>query len=375
MTQLIRYTLYIASYLTLFLAFSAMAETTEQPRILMVLSGYGQDGGKTAPGFEFDEFSKAYVVFTQNGLTVDIASPKGGAVVADEYDPNRAYNQAVLNDPQAMTKLNNTLSTQDIDAMKYQGIFVVGGKGAMFDLPKDSALHAIIADIYQSEGSVAAVCHGPAALIDVKLDDGSYLVANKAVNGFTNAEESLFASKWLSDFEFMLEDKLIERGGHFESSDIMLSHVTVDSRLVTGQNPSSTVAVATALVESMGITPKPAPSYRDDRTLALIADLLAGDDSAALTLGSDAITYQHDLVGVYGYYYLQLAQTPQAKQHALTLMQVGREAIANPVLDVQIAKTQHELGDTDSAVALLQQVIAQNPDFEPAQTLLQSLSM
>ena len=56
-------------------------------------------------------------------------------------------------------------------------------------------------------------------------------------------------------------------------------------------------------------------------------------------------------------------------------MQVGREAIANPVLDVQIAKTQHELGDTDSAVALLQQVIAQNPDFEPAQTLLQSLSM
>ncbi len=375
MTQLIRYTLYIASYLTLFLAFSAMAETTEQPRILMVLSGYGQDGGKTAPGFEFDEFSKAYVVFTQNGLTVDIASPKGGAVVADEYDPNRAYNQAVLNDPQAMTKLNNTLSTQDIDAMKYQGIFVVGGKGAMFDLPKDLALHAIIADIYQSEGSVAAVCHGPAALIDVKLDDGSYLVANKAVNGFTNAEESLFASKWLSDFEFMLEDKLIERGGHFESSDIMLSHVTVDSRLVTGQNPSSTVAVATALVESMGITPKPAPSYRDDRTLALIADLLAGDDSAALTLGSDAITYQHDLVGVYGYYYLQLAQTPQAKQHALTLMQVGREAIANPVLDVQIAKTQHELGDTDSAVALLQQVIAQNPDFEPAQTLLQSLSM
>lgn len=375
MKQLTRYTLIVASYMALFFTLSAMANVSEQQRILMVLSGYGQDGGKTAPGFEFDEFSKAYVVFKQNGLAVDIASPEGGVVVADEYDPNRDFNQAVLNDPQAMAMLNDTLSTTDVDARNYQGVFIVGGKGAMFDLPKDTALQSIIANVYQSEGSVAAVCHGPAALIDVKLDDGSYLVADKAVNGFTNIEENIFASKWLSDFEFMLEDKLIERGGRFESSAMMLSHVTVDSRLVTGQNPSSTVAVAVALVESMGITPKPAASYRDDRTLALVAEVLAGDDSAARTLLSDAEYYQQDLVGMYGYYYLQTAQTPESMQHALTLMQVGREAIGNPLLDVQIAKTQHELGDSENALALLKQTIAANPDFEPARALLQSLTL
>ncbi|GEA12571.1 type 1 glutamine amidotransferase domain-containing protein [Alteromonas sp. KUL49] len=375
MKQLTRYTLIVASYMALFFTLSAMANVSEQQRILMVLSGYGEDGGKTAPGFEFDEFSKAYVVFKQNGLAVDIASPEGGVVVADEYDPNRDFNQAVLNDPQAMAMLNDTLSTADVDARNYQGVFIVGGKGAMFDLPKDTALQSIIANVYQSEGSVAAVCHGPAALIDVKLDDGSYLVAGKAVNGFTNIEENLFASKWLSDFDFMLEDKLIERGGRFESSAMMLSHVTVDSRLVTGQNPSSTVAVAVALVESMGITPKPAASYRDDRTLALVAEVLAGDDSAARTLLSDAEYYQQDLVGMYGYYYLQTAQTPESMQHALTLMQVGREAIGNPLLDVQIAKTQHELGDSENALALLKQTIAANPDFEPARALLQSLTL
>lgn len=375
MKQLTRYTLIVASYMALFFTLSAMANVSEQQRILMVLSGYGQDGGKTAPGFEFDEFSKAYVVFKQNGLAVDIASPEGGVVVADEYDPNRDFNQAVLNDSQAMAMLNDTLSTTDVDARNYQGVFIVGGKGAMFDLPKDTALQSIIANIYQSKGSVAAVCHGPAALIDVKLDDGSYLVADKAVNGFTNIEENLFASKWLSDFEFMLEDKLIERGGRFESSAMMLSHVTVDSRLVTGQNPSSTVAVAVALVESMGITPKPPASYRDDRTLALVAKVLAGDDSAARTLLSDAEYYQQDLVGMYGYYYLQTAQTTESMQHALTLMQVGREAIGNPLLDVQIAKTQHELGDSEKALALLKQTIAANPGFEPAQALLQLLTL
>ena len=115
-----------------------------------------------------------------------------------------------------MAKLNNTLATNAVNANAYDAVFVVGGKGAMFDLPNDTALQSVIAQIYQQEGSVAAVCHGPAALVNVKLKDGSYLVANKAINGFTNQEEKLFGQKWINDFEFMLEDKLNERGAVFQ---------------------------------------------------------------------------------------------------------------------------------------------------------------
>ena len=71
----------------------------------------------------------------------------------------------------------------------------------------------------------------------------------------------------------MLEDKLIARGGAFQSSDIMLSHVAKDGRLITGQNPSSTIAVATALVNDLGITPKPLAPFQDDATLALVAKI------------------------------------------------------------------------------------------------------
>ena len=148
----------------------AMAETNTI-KVLMVVSGNGQ--GEEKPGYEFDEFSKAYSVFKDNGIVVDIASPKGGQVEADKYDPSKSYNAKVLVDEAIMVKLNNTLATSSIDAKAYDAVFVVGGKGAMFDLPKDTALQNIIAEIYQQQGSVAAVCHGPAALVNVKLKDRS----------------------------------------------------------------------------------------------------------------------------------------------------------------------------------------------------------
>ncbi|NRQ42130.1 type 1 glutamine amidotransferase domain-containing protein [Rheinheimera sp. YQF-2] len=350
----------------------AFAAVPDSKRIVMVLSGYGQPE-QQAPGYEFDEFAKAYLVFTAHGISVDIASPQGGAVEADKYDPTKAYNQQVLNDAEIMTKLNNTLSTAQLKAGDYHGIFIVGGKGAMFDLPKDPALQQLIAAVYQQQGSVAAVCHGPAALVNVTLADGSYLVANKAVNGFTNEEERLFGKKWLAKFDFMLQDKLIERGGRFEHSPMMLSHVAVDNRLITGQNPASTVATARALLESLGITPQPMTPHKDDATLALVAELLNGKITATRLLAADAAQYQLELLGMYGYYYVNTANTTQQWQHALTLMQAGQSAINNPSLDMAIAQTQLKLNDKAAARATLQQILAAKPDFAAATALLATL--
>lgn len=109
---------------------SGLSTTTSEndKRIVMILSGYGEKKGKKAPGYEFDEFSKAYLVFSENGINIDIASPKGGAVEADEYDPNKAYNAKVLADNSVMAKLKNTLAISTLNASNYDGIFIVGGK-------------------------------------------------------------------------------------------------------------------------------------------------------------------------------------------------------------------------------------------------------
>ncbi|BFT29887.1 hypothetical protein D210916BOD24_10630 [Alteromonas sp. D210916BOD_24] len=343
-------------------------------RILMVVSGYGQAQGKEKPGFEFDEFAKAFLMFKANGIAVDVASPKGGAVEADEYDPNKAFNTEVLADKSIMSKLNNTLVLRDLSAEHYAGVFVVGGKGAMFDLPYDEALQQLIASIYENQGVVAAVCHGPAALVNVKLSNGEYLVAGKNVNGFTNNEEQLFGKTWAKQFDFMLEDKLIAIGGKFQSSDIMLEHVAVDGNLVTGQNPSSTVGVARAMLEALDIPVKPIKTYNDDRTLAQIAAFLDGDELALHPISASPETHHIALAGMYGYYYLKLASTEHKQQQALALMLLAQKTINNPTLDVEIAKTQHQLGDTMASQQTLARTLQQHPDFEPAQKLLATIT-
>jgi len=342
-------------------------------KIVMVVTSYGHQQGQEKPGYEFDEFAKAYTVFKANGIDVDVASPKGGKVEADKYDAKKPYNTSVLADEAIMAKLNNTLKTAMLDAKAYDAIFIVGGKGAMFDLPKDKALQAVIAEIYQQQGSVAAVCHGPAALVDVKLADGSYLIANKAINGFTNQEERLFGQKWLTQYEFMLEDKLIERGAKFQSSEIMLSHVAVDERLVTGQNPTSTMNVAIELVKKLGLTPVSTEQYIDDKTMEVIARLLSGDEFASQQLINNQDDYHIALVGMYGFYYLKVAESDIDFENALALMLVAQDVINNPMLDMKIAKTQHKLGKATEAKNTIEQLLTTKPDYKPALDMLKTL--
>jgi len=355
------------------LSATSVSATEVNKKIIMIVSGYGQQQGEVTPGYEFDEFSKAYSVFKANGIAVDVASPNGGKVEADKYDASKPYNAVVLADAAIMAKLNDTLSIAKIDAKSYDGIFIVGGKGAMFDLPKDKALQSLIADIYQQQGSVAAVCHGPAALVDVKLDNGNYLVANKAVNGFTNKEENLFGQKWLSKFEFMLEDKLTERGAKFQSSEIMLSHVAVDGRLITGQNPTSTVDVATELVKSLGLVPVISEQEIEDKTMALVAKFLAGDKSVLILLADNQEQYHVPLVGMYGFYYLKIAETNKHFENALALMTAAQKAINSPALDMKIATTQQKLGQEDAAKITLTQLLTAKPDYKPALDMLKTL--
>ncbi|WP_019029236.1 type 1 glutamine amidotransferase domain-containing protein [Colwellia piezophila] len=356
---------------TLMLITLQVNAATVSKKVLMVVSGYGLE--EKSAGYEFDEFSKAYLVFKANGISVDVASPKGGKVEADKYDAKATYNAKTLADKTIMAKLAHTLATGDVDASKYNGIFIVGGKGAMFDLPKDKALQTLVADIYQQLGTVAAVCHGPAALVDVKLNDGSYLVANKKINGFTNVEEQLFGKKWLEKFDFMLEDKLIERGAKFQSSDIMLSHVAIDGRLITGQNPSSTVGVANALVHSLGIKAIVTEQYQDDKTLALVAKLLAGDKAVLTTLSENQQDYHLALVGMYGFYYLKIAESNKQIENALSLMITAQAEINNPMLDMKIAEAQNKLGDTQLAKNTLTQLLLEKPDYQPAKDMLKTL--
>lgn len=121
----------------------------------------------------------------------------------------------------------------------------------MFDLATDSTSHTLIRSFYESGKIVSAVCHGPAALVNVKLSDGTYMVRDQAVTGFSNAEEDAY--NFTSAMPFLLEDELKKHGGRYEKADQLFGVKVVVSgkygRLVTGQNPPSAGAIGKVLLE------------------------------------------------------------------------------------------------------------------------------
>ena len=215
----------------------------------------GSSGKQT--GYELTELSCAYYVFEANGYEVDVASPKGGkpAVVLDD-DDMAEYDYAFLNDSIAQYKTSHTIAIEKVRAEDYQAVFFVGGKGAMFDFPDNESIQNIVRSYFQSGKVVGAVCHGPAALVNVELDNGRPLVANRKLSGFTNAEELLLIPEAKAIFPFLLQDKLVSQGAKFNEGAIYLENISHDGNLITGQNPWSTWGLAESMIRQLGHSPK-----------------------------------------------------------------------------------------------------------------------
>jgi len=214
----------------------------------------GESGKNT--GYELTELARAYYVFSANGFEVDIASPEGGTppVVIDGDDMG-AFDYAFLNDPVAQAKVKNSIALEHVSASDYEAVYFVGGKGAMFDFPQNTAIQKIIRSLHKSGGIIGAVCHGPAALVNVTLDDGAFLINNKTISAFTNNEELFLIPEARNIFPFLLEEKLVSQGANFNEGPRYLEQISIDENLVTGQNPWSVWKLAEAMVAQLGYTP------------------------------------------------------------------------------------------------------------------------
>ncbi|MEG4284581.1 type 1 glutamine amidotransferase domain-containing protein [Microcoleus sp. A006_D1] len=219
-------------------------------KVLIVLTSHdtlGDTGKET--GFYLPEVTHPLDAFTRAGLTVDFVSPKGGKAPMVGIDLEDPLNKAFLDDSEQVFRVENTLNPAQIDPAEYGAIFYAGGHGTMWDFADNDRLAEIAATIYEAGGIVGAVCHGPAALVNLKLSDGKYLVANKTVAAFTNEEE---AAVGLTDIvPFLLESTLIERGAKFTKVPNFEVCVVASERLVTGQNPASASGVGERMVELM----------------------------------------------------------------------------------------------------------------------------
>jgi putative intracellular protease/amidase len=221
---------------------------TKKSILVVVTSNdrFGDTGKKT--GYYLPEVSHPWARFTKAGYAVDFMSPKGGDAPMDPSSADRsdADNAALLGDAATVDKLAHTLSPDGVEASAYDAVFFAGGMGTMWDFAQDERLGALAASAYQSGKIVAAVCHGPAALLSARLENGRPLVEGHAVSAFSNAEET--AAGHDGKIPYHLETALVERGAKYESAPLWQKTVVVSGRLVTGQNPASAAGVAEAVV-------------------------------------------------------------------------------------------------------------------------------
>lgn len=349
----------------------------DSPKILMVVSSYGKDLGETRPGYEFDEFSQAYLIFKNNGLVIDVASPKGGKVEADAFNTDKLYNKILMDDQEAMKLLQNTIPTAKIVPDEYDAIYVVGGKGAMFDLPYDPSLQDIILNMYQRDNAViSAVCHGPAAFVNVKNGD-DYIVEGIEMTGFTNIEEQLFGKKWVGEFPFSLEDRMTERGAEFLQTDFMLSKVAVSGKFITGQNPFSSTRSAEEVVRVLGLDPVERTVYTDEKSAYLIQDLLDGEKTygwAADELENYKDTYDIPIIAVYGYYKIMAANEDRAAiDKGIQLIELIKPHFFDENLWMAMAKTYHTIGEQEKAKAMLDDLVEKDLLREQAEKMLSEM--
>lgn len=223
-------------------------------KILMILTSHEQmENTDSKTGVWLGEFTDPYYEFIDQGYEVTLASPKGGEPPVDPMSKTTenitGANRRFQDDEEAKRKFKNTLRLEEVNANEYDSLFFPGGHGPIWDLATNETSGRLILDFLAANKPVAAVCHGPAALIKAAaLKPG--LLNGKRITGFTNTEETLaFRS---DNVPYKLETRLKELGANFHSALVpFTSNVEKDGLLITGQNPLSAGPTAKALIKEL----------------------------------------------------------------------------------------------------------------------------
>jgi putative intracellular protease/amidase len=214
-------------------------------------------------GFWGAELTHPYYELTERGVAVTIASPSGGKVEMDTLSDPRDQSKwsaddlitmGFVNTPALMTRLEVTPKLAELDLAEYDAIMVAGGQSPMFTFRDDEDLGNALRYFYESEKPTAVYCHGAAALVDLKLSDGSYLVEGKTVTAFANVEED-FGDAFVGQrvMPFRVEDELKARGANYVQGGLFKAFAVRDGRLITGQQQYSARKVAHMLIEALGL--------------------------------------------------------------------------------------------------------------------------
>ena len=233
-------------------------------RILSIVSNTTRLKGFPV-GFFAEEMTRAFLMFTEAGHRVDLASPQGGEVMFDTHSDPRTPGGAYANDlislgfvhhPGYAAMLQNTLPISAVAVDDYDAVWVAGGGGPLVSFKDDAALHRLIAAFYERGKIVTLICHGSALLLWTRLSDGKLLAEGKSWTGFTDEEEDEVNSAFgmvLNETTIQGEARRIE-GTRFLCRAANEPFAVRDGRLITGQQQYSSGITADLVLEALDET-------------------------------------------------------------------------------------------------------------------------
>jgi len=214
------------------------------------------DGKET--GLFITEALHPFEIFRKAGFEVDLASETG------TYSPDwlstteewlKGHDRAVYENKNSefRTKLDNIHKASSLNASNYGIFFASAGHASLIDYPDAVGLQKIATSVWKDGGIVSAVCHGGAIFTGIRDERGVPIIQGKRVTGFTTRgeeEEGVLDTikSWkrptIEASATALGAKYISPAGPWDS------FTQTDGRLVTGANPASAGATATAAVEA-----------------------------------------------------------------------------------------------------------------------------
>ncbi|MFY4775429.1 type 1 glutamine amidotransferase domain-containing protein [Metabacillus sp. RGM 3146] len=215
-------------------------------KVLMVLTNASKIDEKHETGLWLSEFAEPYNEFKKRGFAVTAASPEGGKIPIDQ---NSVEDNIPDDFDEAIGVLQNTEVLSTINVNDFNGIFLPGGHGTMFDLPDNQPLKNALKHFAENNKVIGAVCHGPAGFVNTKLSNGKWLVDGVNMTGFTNEEEQQTGLAPM--MPFLLESLLRAQGAKFEGAAAYSDHVVADGRFITGQNPQSSQSAAESFADAL----------------------------------------------------------------------------------------------------------------------------
>lgn len=229
---------------------SEQAAAAGRPRVLFIVSAAHQltmkDATLHTTGFWADELLIPYEAFTEAGFDVKFTTPAGLVPQADPRSLN-AHDGAELDH---LPDLRTPLVLDDVETGGYEAVFVPGGHAPLEDLATDEVAGRLLTEALAAGKPVGAVCHGPAAFLAARRDDGTPTVAGYRLTAFTDEEER--QGGLADNMRYLLEDQLVALGADFVEGPAFQAHTETDRNLHTGQNPQSSAQIAADMLEALG---------------------------------------------------------------------------------------------------------------------------